>query len=184
MTRTDPQNFTTLLDSIAKRRSAGDGAGSAESSTHIPAPAVRAADIPQEVQDALHPAETGVLDQFGHTKDTADSGVQRFLAGDISDGEFDDLLDQLMDSNRIQFEQLQDSARDKLKSLGSLHPDWREMILSAFQAASDLLIEVLTREVGFLESLAENPTQQAGQVDEFFSGLANYLTDGWSRILG
>ncbi|MCC3327648.1 hypothetical protein [Nocardia abscessus] len=182
MTRTDPQNFTTLLDSIAKRRSAGDGASSAESSTHDPA--VRAADIPQEVEDALHPAETGLLDQLGHAEDTADSGVQRFLAGDISDGEFDDLLDQLMESNRTQFEQLQDSTKDKLMSLGSQRPDWREMILSAFQAASDLLIEVLNREVGFLESLAENPTQQAGQVDEFFSGLARYLQDEWGRTVG
>ncbi|WP_157112103.1 hypothetical protein [Nocardia beijingensis] len=59
MTRTDPQEFSTLLDTIAQRRSAGDGTVSAESSTHIPQ--VRTADVPQEVRDALQPAETGML---------------------------------------------------------------------------------------------------------------------------
>ncbi|WP_280254022.1 hypothetical protein [Nocardia abscessus] len=184
MTRTDPQNFTTLLDSIAKRRSAGDGAVSVESSTHIPAPEVRTADIPQEVKDTLQPAETGMLDQLSDAKATAASGAQRVLAGDISAQEFEDLIDQLRDSAVTQFEQQQDATKEKLKNLGYQHPDWMETILSAFNAVSVLLSDVLSKEFGFFESLVSNTIQQASQVDEVFSGLAGYLTDEWGQILG
>jgi hypothetical protein len=183
MTRTDSQNFTTLLDTIAQRRSAGDGGTvSAESSTHIPE--VAAADVPQEVKDALQPAETGMLDQLSHTGATAALEAQRVLTGDISVDEFDDMISQLMDSAKTQFNQLQDSTVAKLKSLGNQHPDWQQTILSVFQAVDDLLIEVLGKEFGFLESLMSNTPQQAGQVNGFFSGLERYLEDAWSQIVG
>lgn len=182
MTRTDPQNFTTLLDTIAQRRSAGDGTVSAESSTHIPE--VAAADVPQEVEDALQPAETGMLDQLSHTGATAALDAQRVLAGDISVDEFDDLISQLMDSARTQVYQLQDATVAKLKSLGNQHPDWQQTILSVFRAVDDLLIEVLGKEFGFLQSLMSNTPQQAGQVNGFFSGLARHLEDAWSQIVG
>jgi hypothetical protein len=182
MTRTDPQNFTTLLDTIAQRRSARDGTVSAESSTHIPE--VAAADVPQEVKDALQPAETGMLDQLNHTGATAALDAQRVLAGDISVDEFDDLISQLMDSAETQFHQLQDSTVAKLKSLGNQHPDWQRTILSAFNAVSDLLTQVLGKELGFLESLMSNTPQQAGQVNGFFSGLARHLEDAWSQTVG
>ncbi|MEU5761168.1 hypothetical protein [Nocardia sp. NPDC047648] len=179
MTRTDPQNFTTLLDTIAQRRIAGDGTASAKSSTHIPE--VRTADVPQEVKDALQPAETGMLDQLRHTGATAASEAQRVLAGDISVDEFENLISQLMDSARTQFQQLRDSTVAKLKSLGNQHPDWQQRILSVFQAVEDLLIEVLGKELGFLDSLTP---QQAGQVNGFFSGLMRHLDDAWSQIVG
>ncbi|MEU1998014.1 hypothetical protein ABZ511_26535 [Nocardia gamkensis] len=181
MTRTDPQNFTTLLDTIAQRRSAGDGTVSAESSTHIPE--VRTADVPQEVKDALQPAETGMLDQLSHTGATAASDAQRVITGDISVDEFDDLISQLMDSAETQFHQLRDSTVAKLKSLGNQHPDWQQMILSVFRAVDDLLTRVLDKEFGFLASLMSNAPQQAGQVNGFFGDLVRYLEDAWSQIV-
>ncbi|WP_280308912.1 hypothetical protein [Nocardia abscessus] len=57
------------------------------------------------------------------------------------------------------------------------------MILSAFNAVSDLLFDVMNKELGFLESLVSNTIQQASQVDEVFSGLAGYLTDEWGQVL-
>ncbi|MEU1960496.1 hypothetical protein [Nocardia sp. NPDC019304] len=182
MTRTDPQEFSTLLDTIAQRRSAGDGTVSAESSTHIPE--VRAADVPQEVEDALQPAETGILEQFGHTGAAASTDARRVLAGDISREQFEDLISQLMDSAQTQFTQLQGSTKAKLQSLGRQHPDWQAMILSVFEAVSDLQIDLLTKEFGFLQSLMSNTPQQAGQVNGFFSDLMRRLEDGWSQIVG
>ncbi|NKY28565.1 hypothetical protein [Nocardia gamkensis] len=182
MTRTDSQNFTTLLDTIAQRRNASDGTVSAESSTHIPE--VKAANVPQEVKDAVQPAETGMLEQLGHTGAAAYTYAQRVLAGDISREQFENLISQLMDSAQTQFHQLQDSTVAKLKSLGNQHPDWQQAILSVFQAVSDLLIEVLNKEFGFLTTLMTDTPQQAGQVNGFFSGLVRYLEDGWSQIVG
>ncbi|MGK8485743.1 hypothetical protein [Nocardia asiatica] len=182
MTRTDPQEFSTLLDTIAQRHSAGGATVSVESSTHIPE--VTTAGIPQEVEDALQPAETGMLEQLGHTGDTASTYAQRVLAGDISREQFEDLISQLMDSAQTQFTQLQDSAKAKLQSLGRQHPDWQTMILSVFEAVTNLQIDVLTKEFDFLRSLMSNTPQQAGQVIGFFSDLMRRLEDGWSRIVG
>ncbi|WP_249644429.1 hypothetical protein [Nocardia sputi] len=184
MTRTDPQNFTTLLDSIAQRRSGGDGAVSARSSTHIPAPEVRAAGIPQEVKDALQPAETGMLDQFRDTVSNTDSGVQRVRAGAMSAQQFEELIDQLANSAINQFQQRQDSTKEKLKDLGHQHPDWMQTILSVFNTVTDLLIDVLGREVDFLQSLPSNFGQQASRVFQTFGDLENRLIDRWRQILG
>ncbi|MGK8503651.1 hypothetical protein [Nocardia asiatica] len=181
MTRTDSQNFTTVLDTIAQRRSAGDGTVSAESSTHIPQ--VRTADIPQEVKDALQPAETGMLKQLDHTGAAAYTYAQRVLAGDISREQFGDLISQLMDSDQTQFTQLQGSTKAALQSLGHQHPDWQMMILNVFQAVTDLLIQMLDKEFGFLQSLTDTP-QQASQVNGFFSDLMRRLEDRWSQIVG
>ncbi|MFE7742302.1 hypothetical protein [Nocardia sp. NPDC057455] len=60
-------------------------------------------------------------------------------------------------------------------SLGHQHPDWQQMILSVFQAVSDLLIEVLGKEFNFLTSLMTDTPQQAGQVNGFFSDLMRHL---------
>ncbi|MEV6325601.1 hypothetical protein AB0M45_31190 [Nocardia sp. NPDC051787] len=182
MTRIDSQNFTTLLDTIAQRRSAGDGRVSAESSTHIPE--VRAAGIPQEVKDALQPADTGMLDQLNHTRAAAYTYAQRVLAGDISREQFEDLINQLMDSDQTQFTQLQDSTKANLQSLGHQHPDWQVMILSVFGSVTDLQIDVLTKEFNFLQLLMSNTPQQEGQVNGFFSDLMRHLQDGWSQIVG
>ncbi|WP_433760381.1 hypothetical protein [Nocardia sp. CA-135398] len=116
------QNFTTLLDTIAQRHSAGDSTGSAASATDIPAPDVRVANIPQEVKDALQPTKTGMLDQLNHTADEAAADAQRFRAGDISAGEFDDLINQLVDRAVTQYEQLQDSTKEKPKTSATSTP--------------------------------------------------------------
>lgn len=184
MTRTDPQNFTTLLDSIAQRRSGGDGAVSAQSSTHIPAPEVKAAGIPQEVKDALQPAETGMLDQLSGTTAKTGSGVQRVRAGDMSAQQFQDLIDQLANNAITQFQQQQTSTKEKLKDLGHQHPDWMETILSVFNTVTDLLMDVLDREVDFLQSLPSNFDQQASRVYQTFGDLEKRLIDRWGQILG
>ncbi|MFF7938486.1 hypothetical protein ACFZC5_02165 [Nocardia gamkensis] len=181
MTRTDPQEFFALLDTIAQRRGAGEGTVSAESSIHIPE--VRAADVPQEVKDALQPAETGMLDQLEHTSAAAYMYARRVLAGDISREQFEGLINQLIDSAQTQFTQLQGSTKAKLQSLGHQHPDWQQMILNVFQAVSDLLIQVLDKEFGFLTSLTDTP-QQASQVNGFFSDLMRRIEDGWRQIVG
>ncbi|MFE3230257.1 hypothetical protein [Nocardia sp. NPDC059228] len=182
MTRIDSQNFATLLDTIAQRRSAGDGTVSAEASTHIPE--VRAANIPQEVKDAVQPAETGMQQQLDHTCTAAYTDARRVLAGDISREQFEDLISQLVDSAQTQFTQRQASTKAALKSLDSQHPDWQQMIFNVFEAVTDLLIKMLDKEFGFLTSLKTNTPQQAGQVNGFFSDLIRQLEDGWSQIVG
>ncbi|MGW5726476.1 hypothetical protein [Nocardia beijingensis] len=182
MTRTDPQEFSTLLDTIAQRRSAGDATTSVESSTHIPE--VRAANIPQQVEDAVQPAETGMLEQLRHTGDATYTYAQRVLAGDISGEQFEDLINQLMQSAQTQFHQLQDSTKTALKSLGSQHPDWQGVIVSVFEAVTDLQLNLLTKEFDFLQSLISHTPQQAGRVNGFFSDLMRHLEDGWSQIVG
>ncbi|WP_433760380.1 hypothetical protein [Nocardia sp. CA-135398] len=57
------------------------------------------------------------------------------------------------------------------------------MILNVFGAVSDLLNNVLSKEIGFLTSLSNTP-QQAGQVYGFFSDLARDFIDAWNQILG
>ncbi|MEU2043456.1 hypothetical protein [Nocardia niwae] len=182
MTRTDPQEFSTLLDTIAQGHSAGDGTVSVESSTLIPE--VRTANVPQEVKDAVQPAETGMLEQLRHTDDAAYAYAQRVLAGDISGEQFEDLINQLMESAQTQFIQLQDSTKAALRSLGSQHPDWQGVIVSVFEAVTNLQLNLLTKEFDFLQSLMSHTPQQAGQVNGFFSDLMRHLVDGWSQIVG
>ncbi|WP_433755663.1 hypothetical protein [Nocardia sp. CA-135398] len=184
MTRIDPQNFTTLLDTIAQRRSAGDETVSAESSTRILAPEVRAANIPQEVKDAVQPAETGMLNQLVHTGATASEDAQRVLAGAIDADAFGDRISQLMDSAITQFGQLQDSTTAKLRALGNQHPDWQQTIISVFQAVNNLLLNALDTECDFLTLLVSDTPHQAGRVNTFFGDLVSRIEDGWSQIVG
>ncbi|MFI7669879.1 hypothetical protein [Nocardia sp. NPDC049526] len=185
MTRTDAQNFTALLDTIAQRHSGGKDIGSADRSTHIPAPpGVKAADIPQEVKDALEPSENGTLDQLNQARASGASGAQRYLAGDIDDHDFNNAIDQLETNSRDEFNQLQDAAIAKLRSIGQEHPDLRQIILSVFTETSDLLQDVGQQELKFLESLRSDPSAQVGKVDGFFNDLTRYLTNGWSQIVG
>ncbi|WP_067810193.1 hypothetical protein [Nocardia beijingensis] len=88
-----------------------------------------------------------------------------------------------MDSAQTQFTQLQGSTKAALQSLGHQHPDWQMMILNVFQAVTDLLIDMLNKEFGFLQSLTDTP-QQASQVNGFFSDLMRRLEDRWSQIVG
>ncbi|MEV0342555.1 hypothetical protein AB0H49_26350 [Nocardia sp. NPDC050713] len=182
MTRIDSQNFTTLLDTIAQRRSASDGTVSAEASTHIPE--VRAADIPQEVKDILQPSEIDMREQLDGTGTAAHTYAWRVLAGDISREQFEDLINQLVDSATTQFNKLQGVTNAALKSLGQQHPDWQQMIFYVFQEVSDLLIDVLNKEFGFLTLLKTNTPQQENQVNGFFSDLIRQVEDGWSQIVG
>lgn len=185
MTTIDLQNFTALLESIAQRRIAGGGTVSAQSSAHVPIPEVRSADIPQEVKDAVEPSRTGMRLQLAQTGGTAVSDARRVFAGDISVPEFADLINQLADSAKTQVDQQHFEAEEKLKALGQQHPAWRQTVVSVFNAISNLMGEVLDKELGFLLSLPSNLNPQASRkVEEFFSGVVSDFDENWDRILG
>ncbi|MGW4094460.1 hypothetical protein [Nocardia sp. NPDC004750] len=58
------------------------------------------------------------------------------------------------------------------------------MIVSVFEAVTNLQLNLLADEFDFLQSLISKTPQQAGQVNGFFSALMLRLEDGWRQTDG
>ncbi|WP_406231178.1 hypothetical protein [Nocardia sp. NBC_01009] len=192
----DMQNkeLASLLDAIAEHtmtqlkdiRAGKDGAAAYPLPAHILDHQIRFSEIPPGVGDVFEGAKTATLAQLSKNSDTVGTAVQRYVDGQMSQKDFNKLIDKVEDDNADQFNQLMSTLKGQLTSLGSEHPNWMQIIANTFTTVAQFLSDdVWAKDLEFLQSLVESPAEWANKVEAFFQQvLSGTVTDWWRQTFG
>ncbi|WP_329405948.1 hypothetical protein OG563_30440 [Nocardia vinacea] len=81
----------------------------------------------------------------------------RCAGGEMSQDDFNNLLEQQIVQNNSQFAQMMDDAMPKLQDLGNQHPDWMNVILQTYSKFLNFAAGMWAQVADYLHKLGQDP---------------------------
>lgn len=146
----------------------------------------RSRPVPPEVNQVLTvDSKNPNLARATENKNTVAPAAERYAHGQMSQGDFDRMVDDQAKKNKDEFNKSQDATAAALKALGREHPDWRDVIVWAFGQASNFLMEQVWGPVQkFFLDLIAKIIEYWNKVKDFFTGVFHKVEDWWRATFG